>query len=40
MLNKEHLTIPDRDKISILKQEMNNKRTYYNCNHINKFYNN
>lgn len=30
MLNKEHLTSFGRDKISILKDSMNNKRTYYN----------
>jgi hypothetical protein len=30
MLNKKHLTMPGREKIGILKEGMNNKRTYYN----------
>ena len=36
MLNKEHLTISGREKISILKEGMNSKRTYYNWDHLDK----
>lgn len=36
MLNKEHLTIHGREKISVLKDSMNNKRTYYNWDHLDK----
>lgn len=36
MLNKEHLTISGREKITILKESMNNKRTYYNWDHLEK----
>lgn len=36
MLNKEHLTIHGREKISVLKNSMNNKRTYYNWDHLEK----
>lgn len=36
MLNKEHLTISGREKITILKESMNNKRTYYNWDHLDK----
>ena len=36
MLNKEHLTISGREKIPILKESMNNKRTYYNWDHLEK----
>lgn len=36
MLNKEHLTIHGREKISVLKNSMNNKRTYYNWDHLDK----
>jgi len=34
MLNKKHLTMPGREKIGILKEGMNNKRTYYNWDHL------
>ena len=39
MLNKEHLTIEGKAKIKLLKASINNKRTEFNWDHLNNFYN-
>jgi hypothetical protein len=37
-MNKEHKTIAGKEKIMIIKSGMNNRRTEFNWDHLQKFY--